>query len=178
MRASVRVAGPSRLPTTALPAADVYGSGLDDVALLLLLESGGGSIGLGGNAASLGGSVQGACGAITTSCRDGVPASAEAEAFMSKARRAGKVGGPAVVFTALSAAAGASATAPAANAGCSSESKFTTPGGVYRICNYSSAIASIPGWSPKSRKQDNSRRPSNICSSRRLGLMRQSLPKV
>ena len=65
VRARVRAAGPSGLPTAALPAADVCGSGFVDDALLLLLESSGGTW-LAGGAASSGGSVQGACGAITT----------------------------------------------------------------------------------------------------------------
>ena len=49
---------------------------------------------------------------------------------MSRARRAGEVGGRAGVSPAPLAAAGAPAAVPAANAGGSGDSRLTTPGGV------------------------------------------------
>ena len=173
VRARVRAAGPSGLPTAAFPAADVCGSGLVDGVLLLLLESSGGG-GLAGGAASSGDSAQGACGTIVTSWREGVGAGVEAEVFVSRARRAGEVGGRASDSPAPLAAAGALASAPAANAGGSGDSRLITPGGVSGRGGPPSAVASIAGCSPKSRKQEKSRRPSVDCSSRRPGSMRRS----
>ena len=95
MRARVRAAGSAGLPVAALSGVDGRGSGLV-VAALLLLESSGGAAGLAGCAASSDGRVQGACGESTTGWRIGVRAGAETEAFGSRARPAGKVGGLAV----------------------------------------------------------------------------------
>ena len=129
---------------------------------------------LAGGAASSGGSVQGACGTIIMSLREGVGAGVEAKAFLSMARRAGEVGGRAGVTPAPLAAAGAPASAPAANAGGSEDSKLTTPGGISKRIGFPSAVASIARCSPKSKKQEKSRLPSVDCSSGRPGLMRRS----
>ena len=92
---------------------------------------------------------------------------------MSRARRTGEVGGRVGVFPARLAAAGAPASAPAANPGGSGDSRLTTPG-VSGRRGPPSAVPSIAGCSPKSRKQEKSRRPSVDCSSQRTGSMRCS----
>ena len=136
----MRAAGPSRLPTAALPAADIRSSELVD-AELLLVESSGGAAGLVRGAASLGGSTQGACGTITTVWREGFGASVDAEVFASRARRTGEVGKQSGVCPTLSAAAKALPSAPAANAGCSGDSRLITPRGVSGSGGPPSAVA-------------------------------------
>ena len=93
---------------------------------------------------------------------------------MSRARLAVEVGGRAGVPPAPLAAAGAVASAPAAYAGGSGDSRLTTPEGVSGRGGPPSAVASIASCSLKSRKQEKSRRPSVDCSSRRPGSMRRS----
>ena len=66
VRAHVRTARSSELPTAALFVADVCNNGLFDDGLLLLLESSGGATWLAKYAASAGCSLQGTCGTITT----------------------------------------------------------------------------------------------------------------
>ena len=66
---------------------------------------------------------------------------------MSRARRAGEVGGRAGVSPAPLAAAEAPASAPAANARGPEDSRLTTPGGVSGRDGLPRAVASIAGCS-------------------------------